>query len=67
MEDEVEDMELDELERRAAHIKALEGVIGEFLGDVRVCQAIGSDCIGSHQEDPCKCLYCRAKKTLSED
>lgn len=46
-------------------IAAREDIISEFLGDVRVCKAISADCSGGHQEDPCKCLYCRAKQVLS--
>lgn len=41
-------------------------VLQEFLKDSRVCLAISADCVGNHQEDPCRCLYCRARKALSE-
>jgi hypothetical protein len=58
------DKELDELTRRGAHIDALEKIVSEFLRDPRVCHSIAKDCIGGHGEDPCKCLYCRAKATL---
>lgn len=53
-----------EADEQALHIRALEAIVGEFLSDQRVCMAIAQDCIGRHQEDPCPCLYCRAKKAL---
>lgn len=55
-----------EIKYQAEHIRALESVVSEFLNDKRVCLAIAQDCVGGHQEDPCKCLYCRAKKALGD-
>lgn len=38
----------------------------EFTTDAAVCLAIASRCIGGHQEDPCKCLYCRTRQQIFE-
>lgn len=55
-----------ESDEQALQIRALEAIVSEFLIDPRVCMAIAKDCVGRHGEDPCQCLYCRAKKTLGE-
>ncbi len=39
-------------------------LLQEFITNTTVCMALGPTCVGNHQEDPCKCLYCRTKQQL---
>lgn len=57
----MEDMELDELERRAAHIRACEELLRDWIADPSVCMAVAKSCI---QVGECRCLYCRTKKLV---
>lgn len=46
-------------------IKEARKLLEEFTTNQAVCQALGPTCMGGHQEDPCKCLYCRTRHQLS--
>jgi hypothetical protein len=46
-------------------VKEAGKLLNEFTTNKTVCQALGPTCIGGHQEDPCKCLYCRTRHQLS--
>jgi len=53
-----------EVRRLNPQISEARKLLIEFTTDPAVCQAIASRCIGGHQEEPCKCLYCRARHQL---
>lgn len=49
----------------ALQIKEAKKLLEEFIANKEVCMVLGPTCSGNHQEDPCKCLYCRTRKQLS--
>lgn len=54
-----------DLKDTEAQAKDAAKLLQEFTTNQTVCMALGPTCIGGHQEDPCKCLYCRTRHQLS--